>query len=119
MMTRNLASSVLVIALGLSIPAAARAADTAATQPQTSAGLSKDEAVTIATRYFANEIAVEGSVGEPTLQGDNWVFPVKFGARAVVARDPLFVNRYTGQVSWAGPKAPKATVEQANKPSPK
>ena len=50
MMTRNLASSVLVIALGLSIPAAARAADTAATQPQTSAGLSKDEAVTIATR---------------------------------------------------------------------
>src|SRR5215471_8560239 len=119
MMTRNLASSMLVIAVGLSTPAAALAADSPATQSQKSVGLSKEEAVTIATRYFANEIAVEGSVGEPTLQGDNWVFPVKFGARAVVARDPLLVNRYTRQVSWAGPKAPKAAVEQANKPSPK
>jgi len=64
--------------------------------------LSKAEATVIANRFFANEIAVEGSVTEPSQRGDYWVFPLKVGYAGNVARDPILVNRYTGQASWAG-----------------
>jgi hypothetical protein len=65
-------------------------------------GLTKAEATLAANRFFANEIAMEGAVAEPTKRGDYWVFPVKFGYANFVARDPILVHRFTGQVSWAG-----------------
>ena len=111
MTTRILAS--LAVALAMA-PLSVWSAD-----PPQGPGLSKEEAMSIATRYFANEIAIEGGVGEPTLQGDNWVFPVKFGARAVVARDPLLVNRSTGKVSWAGLDAHNAALGRAKQPPAK
>ena len=66
------------------------------------AGLSKAEAVLVANRFLANEIAIEGAVAEPSERGDYWVFPFKVGYAGVVARDPILVNRFTGQASWAG-----------------
>jgi len=93
---RTIAALVLVITLG-TVSKVALTADT----PK-GAELSKAEATVIANRFFANEIAMEGSVAEPSLRGDHWVFPFKVGYAGVVARDPILVNRYTGQVSWAG-----------------
>ena len=84
-----------------------------------SAGISKADAVSIATRYFANEIAIEGGVGEPSEQGDYSVFPLKFGARAVVARDPVLVNRFTGEASWAGLEAQNAALGRSKKATTK
>jgi hypothetical protein len=68
----------------------------------TGTGLSKTEATAIANRFFAEHIAIEAVVGEPTLQGDNWMFPLKVGYAKKPAKDPIVVNRLTGQVSWAG-----------------
>jgi hypothetical protein len=93
---RTIAALVLVFTLG-TISIMALGADA----PK-GAELSKAEATVIARRFFANEIAVEGSVAEPSLRGDYWVFPFKVGYAGVVARDPILVNRYTGQASWAG-----------------
>ena len=64
--------------------------------------LSKAEATIIANRFFADEIAIEGAVAERRQQGDDWVFPVKFGYANFVARDPILVNRFSGKASWAG-----------------
>ena len=72
------------------------------------AEISREEAIRIATRFFAYEIEIEGSVGEPVAKGDNWVFPAKFGAAGVVHKDPILVNRRTGEASWAGLAALKA-----------
>jgi hypothetical protein len=65
-------------------------------------GLSRAEAIVAANRFFAEEIAMEGAVAEPYERGDYWVFPVKFGYANVVAKDPILVDRFTGQASWAG-----------------
>jgi hypothetical protein len=78
--------------------------------PASEPGISKDEATKIAARFVANEIRVEAAVGEPVLKGDNWEFPLKFGYRAVVHRDPVVVNRRTGEASWAGLAANKAAM---------
>lgn len=66
------------------------------------AGLSKAEATVIANRFFDTEIGMEAVVAEPSLQGDNWVFPLKVGYANRVARDPILVDRFTGKASWAG-----------------
>ena len=66
------------------------------------AGLSKTEATSVANRFFAKEMAIEGAVAQPSERGDFWVFPVKIGYAGVVARDPILVNRFTGHASWAG-----------------
>ena len=70
--------------------------------PPKGEGLSKAQAVLVAHRYFANEIRMEGAVAEPSQRGDYWVFPLKIGYAGVVARDPILVNRFTGEASWAG-----------------
>ncbi|MEO8739609.1 MAG: hypothetical protein ABI537_07900 [Casimicrobiaceae bacterium] len=65
-------------------------------------GLSKADATVIANRFFATEIGMEAVVAEPSLQGDNWVFPLKVGYANTVAKDPILVDRFTGKASWAG-----------------
>ena len=65
-------------------------------------GLSKAEATVIAHRFFAEKIDIEAVMGEPTLQGDHWAFPLKVGYANRVARDPILVNRFTREASWAG-----------------
>ena len=72
--------------------------------------LSKAEATLVANRFFAHEIAMEGSVAEPFQRGEYWVFPFKVGYAGVVARDPILVNRHTGQASWAGLAEHKARL---------
>ena len=74
------------------------------------AGLQID-AHAIATRYFAREIAVEGSVGEGILRGEHWAFPAKFGVAGRAAPDPILVHATTGAVSWAGLADHRARVE--------
>jgi hypothetical protein len=84
-----------------------------------SAGLTKAEATLVASRFFANEIAIEGAVAEPAQRGDFWVFPVKFGYANSVARDPILVNRFTGQVSWAGLTEHNARLGRSKAGTPK
>lgn len=80
------------------------------------AGVSADDARTIATRYFATEYCIEGGIGMPTAHGDHWEFPVRVGAAGRVMPEPLRVHRRTGKASWAGPDA--ARCSERNKPGP-
>lgn len=73
--------------------------------------LSAQAAHAIATRYFAREIAVEGSVGEGIRRGEYWTFPAKFGAAARSAPDPILVHATSGEVSWAGLAGHRALIE--------
>ncbi|MEO8753467.1 MAG: hypothetical protein ABI624_12400 [Casimicrobiaceae bacterium] len=103
-------ANLAVLCCALSLAGAdAVAADTVPRGPApTTAGepsrpsLSKATASTIAHRFFASEIGMEGSVGEPVERGDDWAFPLRFGYAGAVVKDPLLVNRFTGAVSWAG-----------------
>ncbi len=110
----RLLAAVIVGCAILFVPRVAWPADAAQ-----NVGLSKSEAVTVATRFFAEEIAVSGGVGEPSLKGDYWVFPVKFGYSAHVAADPILVNRITGKASWAGLAAHNAARGHAAPRTPK
>ena len=91
----------------------------AAAEKAKGAGLSKAEATVIANRFFRDEIAMEAVVGDPSSQGDNWVFPLKVGYANNVARDPILVNRFTGQASWAGLDELNARRGRTNKAPPK
>ena len=48
------------------------------------------------------DILPQALAAEPSMQGDNWVFPLKVGYANRVAKDPILVNRFTGKASWAG-----------------
>ena len=80
-------------------------------------GLSNAEATAIANRFFAEKIAIEAVVGEPSLQGDNWMFPLKVGYANKPAKEPIVVNRLTGHVSWAGLDSLNATRRGSGPPS--
>jgi hypothetical protein len=99
-----------VCALVFAITVASQAAISA--EARKGAPLSKAEAVAVATRFFVNEIDIEGAVGEPVEAGDYWAFPVKFGYAGHVAPDPILVNRLTGQPSWAGLAAHNARFKR-------
>ena len=96
-MHRRLLVALLVACASIDILPRALAADVA-----TATGFSKAEATVIANRFFATEIHMEAVVAEPSMQGDNWVFPLKVGYANRVAKDPILVNRFTGKASWAG-----------------
>lgn len=57
---------------------------------------------------------MKGAVAEPQQQGDDWVFPVKFGYANFVARDPIRVNRFTDKASWAGLAEHNARLGRTN-----
>lgn len=72
------------------------------TENGSNADFSKDEATEIAIHFFANEIGIEGTVTEPHRDGDHWVFQLKIGYAGNLAPDPILVNRFSGEASWAG-----------------
>jgi len=92
---RLLLSMIAMCAVFVAVPASAA-------ENRAGAPLTKAEATTIANRYFSEKIAIEAVVGEPTLQGDDWVFPLRVGYANRPARDPIVVNRLTGEASWGG-----------------
>ncbi len=96
-MRRRVVTQLLVACAGFGLSPGALAAD-----PPKAAGVSRAEATVIANHFFATEIGMEAVVAEPSLQGDNWVFPLKVGYANNVAKDPILVNRLTGKASWAG-----------------
>ncbi len=99
--------SILVLAsLGIFISPSVLPAAPAATST-----LSAAEATIIATRFFAEEIRLEGSVASPSLQADYWAFPIKIGYAGFVLPDPILVHRYTGETSWAGLAKHKAFLQ--------
>lgn len=100
----EVAGLALIAGLGL-MPISGDAADPAGP------AISAQAAHAIATRYFAREIAVEGSVGEGVLRGEHWAFPAKFGVAGRAAPDPILVHATTGAVSWAGLADHRARVE--------
>ena len=107
---------VLVVLMGMLLGASG---PVAAAGPARDGGISKAEAAGIAARFFANEIAVDGAVGKPALNGEHWAFPVKIGYARAVHRDPLLVHRVTGKVSWAGLDEYDATLGRYRSRTPK
>lgn len=91
-----------ITALVFACTLAATSSVALAADPPKGSELSKAEATVVAHRFLANEIAMEASLAEPSQRGDYWVFPLKVGYAGTIARDPVLVNRYTGQASWAG-----------------
>lgn len=106
----------LVSVLAISLVFVLGPSSSAAENPK-SPGLSKAEATTIANRFFAEKIGIEAVLGEASLDGDNWLFPLRVGYANRVARDPIVVNRFTGEVSWAG-LADLNAIRGGSKPRP-
>lgn len=111
MRMRLLVTLLAACAVSLTAPVASAA------EKANGTGLSKAEATAIANRFFAENIAIEAVVGEPSLQGDNWMFPLKVGYANKPAKDPIVVNRLTGHVSWAGLDSLHATRRGSARPS--
>ena len=99
----------LLISLGMFLallaPGLVVSAETAAPE-----ALSKIEATRLAQQFFDSEIAFEGALGDASIKGDYWAFPVKFGYAGTVQPDPLLVHRQSGKVSWAGLAAHNAAL---------
>jgi hypothetical protein len=101
----------------LVVPGIPHAADDASANKEQL--ISKAEATRRAQQFFDKEIALEGALGKPTAKSSYWVFPVKLGYAGTVQRDPLLVNRRTGEVSWAGLSEHKAMLQRDAKEAPK
>jgi hypothetical protein len=67
--------------------------------------MTRARATQLAERYFESEIAFEGGLGEPTIRGQSWAFPVKLGYAGEVQPSPLLIDRATGKASWADVEA--------------
>jgi len=109
---RPLAFIAIVLAT-LVVPAIPHAADGGSAKKERL--ISKAEATRRAQQFFDNEIAFEGALGSPTIKGVVWIFPVKLGYAGTVQRDPLLVDRRTGDVSWAGLAKHNAMLKRSAK----
>jgi hypothetical protein len=70
-------------------------------EDQLQSTITREKATQLAERFFESEIAFEGALGEPSVQGNSWAFPVRLGYAGTVQPSPLLVNRNTGKASWA------------------
>jgi hypothetical protein len=105
------AQSLILAVAVLIAPLAGFSAD----HDQKTDAISKIEATKRAQQFLDNEIQIEGALGQVSIKGSTWAFPVKLGYAGTVQRNPILVDRLTGAVSWAGLSEHKAMLARARK----
>ena len=83
-------------------------ADSSEGQKSARQAITRIEATRLAQRFFDSEIVIEGALGDPSIRGSSWAFPVRLGYAGTVQPAPLLVDRKTGEVSWTGLAAHRA-----------